>query len=99
VGVRAVDEPLSAHRAWVDVGVLEPYRRCGIATRLFEEAIRWAGGQPRLAWLDAEVFSHNEPALNLHRRLGFVEIARLVDRFRFDGKPVDDVRLSLRLHR
>ena len=99
VALMALAEPPSAHRALVGVGVLEPYRRRGIATRLFEVAIDWARGQPQLAWLDAEVFAHNEPSLRLHRCLGFIETARIPDMFRFDGTPVDDVRLSLRLAR
>ena len=77
--------------------MLEPYRGRGIARRLYEAAIAWARGQPRLAWLDAEVFAHNEPALSLHRRVGFVETARIADQFRVDGMPIEDVRLSLRL--
>ena len=97
VGLRALAEPRSAHRALVDVGVLEPYRRRRVARSLFEAAIDWARGQSQLEWLDAEVFGHNEPALSLHRRLGFVEVARLPDMFRLDGAPVDDVRLTLRL--
>ena len=97
VGLRAPGEPLSGHRAFADVGVLEPYRGRGIARRLYEAAIAWARGQPRLAWLDAEVFAHNEPALSLHRRVGFVETARIADQFRVDGMPIEDVRLSLRL--
>jgi RimJ/RimL family protein N-acetyltransferase len=99
VALMAPAEPLSAHRAVVGVGVLEQYRRRGIATRLFDAAIGWARGLRQLAWLDAEVFAHNEPSLSLHRRLGFVETARIPDMFRFDGTPVDDVRLSLRLAR
>jgi RimJ/RimL family protein N-acetyltransferase len=97
VGLRAPGEPLSSHRAFVDVGVLEPYRGRGIARRLYGAAIAWARGQAGLAWLDAEVFAHNQPALSLHRRLGFVETARIADLFRFDGAPVDDVRLCLPL--
>jgi RimJ/RimL family protein N-acetyltransferase len=97
VGLRAPAEPLSAHRAMADIAVLEPHRRRGIATDLYAAAIDWARGQAQLAWLDAEVFAHNEPALRFHRRLGFVETARIGDLFRFDGAPVDDVRLSLRL--
>jgi ribosomal protein S18 acetylase RimI-like enzyme len=98
VGLRAHAESPSAHRALVDVGVLETYRRRGMASSLFEAALEWARDQMQLIWLDAEIFGHNEPALSLHRRLGFVETARITDRFRFDGTPIDDVRLSLRLH-
>ena len=77
VGLMAWAQPASAHRVRVGVGVLEPYRQRGVATSLFEVAIDWARGQPQLAWLDAEVFAHNEPSLRLFRRLGFVETARI----------------------
>ena len=99
VVLMALAEPLSAHRALVGVGVLEPWRRRRIAASLFEAAIDWARGQPQLAWLDAEVFAHNEPSLSLFGRLGFVETARIPDLFRFDATPVEDVRLSLQLLR
>jgi len=60
-------------------------------------AIRWAAAQGELSWLDSEVFGHNEPALRLHRKLGFTEVGRVTDMYRLDGAPVDDVRLTLRL--
>jgi L-amino acid N-acyltransferase YncA len=52
-----------------------------------------------LEWIDSEVFGHNEPALNLHRRVGFVEAGRVPDMFRLDGRSVDDVRLVLAVNR
>jgi RimJ/RimL family protein N-acetyltransferase len=81
----------------VSIGVLEPYRRQGVAGELLDAAIRWAASQDSLTWLDSEVFGHNEPALRLHRKLGFAEVARVVDMYRIDGAPIDDVRLTLRL--
>ena len=62
-----------------------------------DAAIRWAKTQDTLTWLDAEVFGHNEPALRLHRKLGFVEVGRVSDMYRIEGRPVDDIRLALRL--
>lgn len=99
VALRAHAQPESSHRALVSIGVLAPYRRSGIGSELLKTAITWAANQGTLEWLDAESFGHNEPALNLHHRLGFVETARAPDMFRLDGTSVDDVRLSLRLRR
>ena len=96
-GLRAHGQPESSHRALVSIGVLEPYRRQGIAGELLDAAVRWATSRRELTWLDAEVFGHNEPALRLHHKLGFTEVGRVTDRYRIDGVPVDDVRLTLRL--
>jgi RimJ/RimL family protein N-acetyltransferase len=97
VGLRAHAQTESRHRALVSIGVLEPYRRQGIAGELLRAAIRWAAWQDALTWLDSEIFGHNEPALRLHRKAGFAEVARVTDMFRIDGAPVDDIRLTLRL--
>jgi RimJ/RimL family protein N-acetyltransferase len=96
-GLRAHGQPESRHRALVSIGVLEPYRRQGVAGELLDAAIRWATSQDALTWLDADVFGHNEPALRLHRKFGFTEVARVTDMYRFEGEPVDDIRLTLRL--
>ena len=81
----------------MSIGVLEPYRRRGIAAQLLDTAIHWAQTQDALTWLDSEIFGHNEPALQLHRRFGFAEVGRVTDMYRIDGTPVDDIRLTLRL--
>ena len=97
VGLRAHAQPESRHRALVSIGVLEPYRRQGVAGELLDAAIRWATSQEALTWLDSEIFGHNEPALRLHRKLGFTEMARVTDMYRIEGAPVDDIWLTLRL--
>jgi RimJ/RimL family protein N-acetyltransferase len=97
VGLHAHAQSESRHRALLSIGVLEPYRGQGIGVELLSAAIRWATSQDALMWLDSEVFGHNEPALRLHRKLGFTEVARVADMYRLDGARVDDVRLTLRL--
>jgi GNAT superfamily N-acetyltransferase len=97
VGLRAHAQAESRHRALVSVGVLEPYRRQGVAAALLNAAILWARSQEALTWLDSEVFGHNKPALRLHQRVGFTEVARLTDMFRIADEKVDDVRLTLKL--
>lgn len=97
VALRAHAQPAARHRALVSIGVLEPFRRQGIAAKLLNAAIAWATSQRALTWLDAEVFGHNEPALQLHRKAGFFEAGRVTDMFRIDGVRIDDVRLTLKL--
>jgi RimJ/RimL family protein N-acetyltransferase len=97
VGLRAHAQAESKHRALVSIGVLQLHRRQGLAGELLNAAILWARSQTALTWLDSEVFGHNEPALRLHRKMGFSEVGRITDMFRIDGAVVDDVRLTLRL--
>ena len=99
-GLRAQASKEAAHRALVSVGVLAPHRRRGLASALLQAAIDWARSTGTLEWLDSEIFGHNEPALALHRRLGFVEAGRVRAVYRLDGhEPVDDLRMVLKLHR
>jgi RimJ/RimL family protein N-acetyltransferase len=97
--LRAHSEQPTAHRALLSIGVLEPYRRAGIALRLMHAAVEWATRHGQLDWIDSEVFGHNERRWNLHRRVGCVEAMRVQDMFRLDGRSVDDVRLVLPLNR
>jgi L-amino acid N-acyltransferase YncA len=96
-GLRAHGQKEAAHRALVSVGVLAPHRRRGLASALLRAAIDWARSTGTLDWLDSEIFGHNQPALALHRGLGFVEAGRVRDMYRLDGESVDDVRMTLRL--
>jgi RimJ/RimL family protein N-acetyltransferase len=41
------------------------------------------------------VFGHNAAALALYRDLGFEEAGTVTDRFRIDGRSIDDVIMTL----
>lgn len=84
------------HRATLGIGLERPWRRRGLGRALCVRAIDWARAQD-LAWLDLGVFADNLGAVALYRALGFVEIGRAVDRFRVDGRSLDDVVMALRL--
>ena len=48
-------------------------------------------------WVDLHVLLDNEPALAFYRGFGFVEIGRVEDYFRIEGRSIGDVQMTLRL--
>jgi len=85
------------HRATLGMGVDRDFRRRGIATQLLRAAIDWARDDPRLAWVDLGVFSDNDPARTLYEKLGFRQVGVMRDRFRVDGRSIDDIRMTLKV--
>jgi RimJ/RimL family protein N-acetyltransferase len=84
------------HRAMLGMGLERPYRRQGHGRRLLEACIAWARAE-RLAWVDLCVFGHNHAAQALYLGLGFVQTGAMSDRFRVDGRALEDIQMSLRL--
>jgi GNAT superfamily N-acetyltransferase len=85
------------HRGTVGLGVQACARRRGHASALMNALIDWARAQSSISWVDLGVFSHNHVAEQLYRKLGFVEVARIEDRFRVDDVVVTDVQMTLRV--
>ncbi len=83
------------HRCELGIGVERAHRGGGLGRRLMETAIEFARGAPTLDWVDLRVFAHNAAGRALYRRLGFVELGTLVDRFRIGSRSVDDVIMTL----
>lgn len=88
------------HRATLGMGIMRAYTGQGHGGRLVEAAITWARDKTRLEWIDLGVFSGNEPAQKLYRRMGFVEIGTRREAFHLDaGVTVDDIMMVLRIDR
>ena len=85
------------HRCELGIGIERPHRGAGLGQRLMEMAIDLARRTPTLNWVDLHVFAHNVAGRALYRRLGFVEVGTVVDRFRIGSQTVDDVSMSLRV--
>jgi RimJ/RimL family protein N-acetyltransferase len=65
------------HRAELGMGIVDGFRGIGIGSALMEAVIAWAGTQNvHRLWL--RVFPHNERALALYRKYGFVELEHKV---------------------
>ncbi|MCC6621161.1 MAG: GNAT family N-acetyltransferase [Deltaproteobacteria bacterium] len=84
------------HRCTLGLGLQRPYRGRGLGRALMDAAIGWARGAG-LAWIDLGVVAGNERARALYLELGFVEVGRVPDRFRFDGASLTDIIMALDL--
>lgn len=85
------------HRVTLGMAVLRPYRGRGLGGRLLQEAIDWCRLQPSIEWLDLGVFGDNLPAQALYRKFGFQTIGEVRDRWRIDGRIIDEITMTLRV--
>lgn len=87
----AIGGPARRNRETVHifVGVRQAYAGQGVGRRLFEAMETWAR-----AWgahrLELTVMAHNQRALALYQKLGFVIEGRLRDALKVDGAYVDE---------
>jgi RimJ/RimL family protein N-acetyltransferase len=82
------------HRGRLGISVQAPYRRQGVGEALLSTLLDWAKAEPELERVELSVFAHNTRAMNLYRKLGFEEEARLRRSFKLaDGTYYDDVMM------
>jgi putative acetyltransferase len=76
LGIEREGNPVLHHVASLGMSVDEGWRGKGIGAALLSEAFRWArwAGVEKLA---LTVYPHNQRAINLYKRFGFVEEGRL----------------------
>ena len=95
VNLKGDELKTSLHRCELGIGIEGPYRGQGLGTRLMETAIEFARNAPSITWLDLRVFAHNIAARRLYRKMGFVEVGVVLDRFRIEGESIDDATMTL----
>jgi L-phenylalanine/L-methionine N-acetyltransferase len=77
ISIRRDDHPATHHVATFGMFVVSSHRRRGAGSALLSEAIRWARSYG-LERVELTVYPHNDAAISLYRRFGFVEEGRLV---------------------
>jgi len=81
-----------AHTGSFGMMVLNEYRGMGIGKLLLEELLKWAERNPYIEKISLGVFSTNERAITLYKKMGFVEEGRKVKEIKLhDNDYVDDV--------
>ena len=89
--------PSSAHVADLGLMVAAAYRRQGVGSALMAAAEEWAHAAG-VTKLELHVFPHNEPAIALYERLGYVrEGLRLGHYARGDGGYSDVILMAKQL--
>jgi ribosomal protein S18 acetylase RimI-like enzyme len=96
--VGSIHVEISRH-GFGDLGmaVAREWRGRGVGSALVQAAIKWSREQG-LHKLSLEVFSHNEAAIALYRKFGFVEEGRRVKQYRrSSGELWDALQMGLLL--
>ena len=89
----------ATHHGYGEIGmaVLREWRGRGVGTALMVAAIDWAR-ERGLHKLSLSVFAHNEAAIALYRKFGFVEEGRRVQQYRREsGELWDGIDMGLLL--
>jgi RimJ/RimL family protein N-acetyltransferase len=80
------------HVGIVQISVQNNFRRLGIGTELMNVAVEWAKNNPVIDKLALSVFAENIPALNLYKKMQFIEEGRRVREIKSpDGRYFDDI--------
>ena len=85
--------PASAHVADLGLMVAKSHRRRGIGRALLDAAVAWARGAG-VRKLELHVFPHNEGAIELYERYGFVREGYRKAHYRRDSGFVDAVLMA-----
>jgi RimJ/RimL family protein N-acetyltransferase len=90
--------PASRHVADLGLMVAAAARRQGIGWSLLEQAVEWAR-QTGVRKLELHVFPHNEPAIQLYERFGFVREGYRTSHYRRGHEYVDAILMAFDLER
>jgi RimJ/RimL family protein N-acetyltransferase len=85
--------PASRHVADLGLMVAAADRRRGIGWALLEQAVEWARASG-VHKLELHVFTHNEPAMRLYERFGFVREGLRRGHYRRDREYVDAILMA-----
>ncbi|HEX6231341.1 MAG TPA: diaminopimelate decarboxylase [Actinomycetota bacterium] len=95
---RHVEHPALRHVATLGMHVVRSHRGRGIGSALMAEAFRWAR-RFGIERIELAVYPHNDPAIALYRRFGFVEEGRLVRHAKKSYGYEDEVLMAVWLGR
>jgi len=81
-----------AHTGSFGMMILKKYRGLGIGKCLLEQLLKWAECNPYIEKICLGVFSTNESAIALYKKMGFVEEGRKINEIKLNDKQyIDDV--------
>ncbi len=88
-------DPHPASRHVVDVGLMvaAPQRRRGVGKALLEQAVAWAR-EAGVRKIELHVFPHNQPAIRLYERFGFVREGYRKQHYRRGDRYVDAILMA-----
>ena len=81
------------HIGKLGITIIQGYRGMGLGKHLMSEAIKLAKKElnPRPKIIQLEVYTNNQPAINLYKKMGFKIIAKLPKQIQWKGKLIDEL--------
>lgn len=80
----------SQHYGLLSISVKKEFRDEGIGTEIMRVFLGTAR-QMKLLSIQLSLFATNDPAKNLYRRFGFVEVGRLPKKLSYKGELIDEI--------
>lgn len=81
------------HSAYIVTGILQQYAGQGLGTQFFKALDEWAAAH-KLHRLELTVMSHNERAVHLYQKMGFVIEGVKKDSLLVNGRHVDEYYMA-----
>lgn len=82
------------HLGYFGISIQERFCSKGLGTKLMKHFLKWAEAEPGLEKVCLEVFSYNERAIRLYKKLGFIEEGRKIKYIkRTDGTYADELMM------
>jgi len=93
--IQAGELPTGLHRVELGIVILKEYRNKGLGRRLLEMIINWCQQEDSIHWIDLGVFSGNNNAMSLFKKVGFKKIGHMEDYWLIDGKSISETLMSI----
>ena len=85
------------HTAVIGMGLLKAWRNVGLGTQLLQFIIEWAKENEVLELIWLQVYTQNELALKVYRRVGFEENGVIKGFFKQNNTYFDNLTMSLKV--
>ena len=83
------------HNASFGMSVAREVRNRGVGTALLQYLLAWAKDSPVLSRLELEVYAHNDPAIHLYQKFGFVQEGRRCRAYFQGDRFIDGIIMAL----
>ena len=83
------------HTAVIGMGMLNEWRNSGLGTALLKSVIQWAKENPVLELIWLQVYTENELALNVYRKMGFEDNGIIKNFFKKGNLYFDNLTMTM----
>ncbi|MDR4924686.1 GNAT family N-acetyltransferase [Peribacillus sp. YIM B13472] len=92
IGFQSENRKRMSHKGSFGMMIRKDYRGKGIGEELIKALLEWAEANPFIEKVSLGVFSTNQRAISLYKKMGFVEEGRKIKEFKMSEREyVDDI--------